>query len=127
MPFLCTMCLSTNDVAIVRGDMIHAGCLLDLMNRSGLRMHGCLPLTAMHTGCGINGTIEWHTHGDCGDEYASHLLRENGSSFIDTLPKDGQFCYALDIVERFQNETKGHRSLSEIDDETLTKLRKLAV
>ena len=43
------MSLNTTDVAIVRGDMIHAGCLLDQTNRSRLRVHECLPLTAMHT------------------------------------------------------------------------------
>ena len=115
------MSLNTANDATIRADMIHAGCLLDLTNRSGLRVHGCLPMFANHTGCGIDGKIEWHTNHNSGKEYADYLLRENGTPF--TLePKDGQFCYALDMVEKFPKETKdkGHRPLCDIDDKTLT-------
>ena len=115
------MSLHTANDATIRADMIHAGCLLDLTNRSGLRVHGCLPMFANHTGCGIDGKIEWHTNHNSGKEYADYLLRENGTPF--TLePKDGQFCYALDMVEKFPKETKdnGHRPLCDIDDKTLT-------
>ena len=102
--------------------MIHADCLLDLINCSGLRVHGCLPMHRNHAGCGIDGKIEWHTNGGHGEEYSDHLLRENGLPFT-INPKDGQFCYALDMVDKFPKETKenGHRPLCEIDDETLTK------
>ena len=119
--FPCTISSNTTNVATVRADMIHAGCLLDLTNRSGLRVHGCLPMFANHAGCGVDGKIEWHINRDREEEYTAHLLRENGTPF--TLnPKDGQFCYALDIVEKFPSETKanGHRPLCDIDDETLT-------
>ena len=58
--------------------MIHADCLLDLINCSGLRVHGCLPMHRNHAGCGIDGKIEWHTNGGHGEEYSDHLLRENG-------------------------------------------------
>ena len=118
--FLCSISLNTTNLATARADMIHAGGLLDLTDRSGLRVHGCFPLHRIHTGCGVSREIEWHSKGCRGEEYSEHLLRENGTPFT-LKPKDGQFCYALDMVEKFPTETafNGHRPLCEIDDKTL--------
>ena len=76
------------------------------MGHSGFRMHMCLPMHKYHRGCGIDKTIERCIRGTNGTQYYSTvLLRENGTDFS-IKPKNGQFCYAQDVRDRFPDETQ---------------------
>lgn len=91
-------------VMLWRGDCVHAGGLLDGLGKSGFRMHGCLPLSPAHRGCGHDSVarIEWHGletahNGGERKRYSHRLKKLDGSSFAE----DDIVRYAEDVVEKF--------------------------